>query len=148
MSSIVGLFSRRNLLVGLGGAAATAGVAQAQANGSAAAFGQLFKPTAPGSKNADLKTGSYGDWSAQVGSSFTTHSGHVLKLVEVQGFANKGARPVNLRQQAFVAGFDIIRGSALPEGLYRVSHPGGAVFDMFLTKGGPANLLRMNAVFN
>ena len=148
MSSIVGLFSRRNMMVGLGGAAATAGIAQAQANGSAAAFGQLFKPTAPGSKNAALKTGGYGDWAAQIGSSFTTHSGHVLRLVDVQGFANKGGRPSNLRDQAFVAGFDILRGSALPEGLYRVAHPGGAAFDIFLTKAGPANLLRMNAVFN
>ena len=143
----LGLFSRRNMLLGLGGATA-AGAATVGGGSTASFFEQILRPSEGGRTDVALRSAAYNDWAAQVGSNFTAHSGHVLKLVDVQRFGNKGARPHNLRQQAFVARFDISRGGGLPEELYRVAHPNGDTFEMFLTKGSPDKPLRMLAVFS
>ena len=147
MASNGGVLSRRNMLLGLGGATAAAGVVTV-GTGGAAPFAEILKPAAGGRSDAALHAASYADWRTQVGTNFTAHSGQVLKLVDVQGFPNKGPRPGNLREQAFVTRFDIGVGEALAEGLYTVAHPTGGTFDMFLSKGSPDKPLRMLAIFN
>jgi hypothetical protein len=147
MASNVGVLSRRNMLLGLGGATAAAGVVTV-GTGAAGPFAEFLRPVAGGRSDAALYAAGYADWRTQVGTNFTAHSGQVLKLVDVQGFSNKGPRPSNLREQAFVARFDIGVGEALAEGVYTVAHPAGGTFDMFLTKGSPDKPLRMLAIFN
>jgi hypothetical protein len=137
MMDIPDLFSRRNLLAGLGGAVALAAVAETA----------HAKPPAA----VALATATYDQWSAQVGSNFTTQTGHVLRLAAVQAygnFARAAPRPAGVRNPGFVASFDIVRGGALPEGRYLVAHPTGGTFEMFLTKGGPNMPNRMLADFN
>ena len=144
---MMGLFSRRNLLLGLGGGAA-AGVATFSATRSPTYFAQILRPRGRGRQDVALRSASYDDWMVQVGTNFTAHTGQVLNLVDVQAFSQKGGRPRNIRDRAFVARFDITRGGALPEDLYRVAHPNGGTFDIFLTRGSPDKPLRMLAVFN
>lgn len=129
---ILGQFSRRTMMAGLGGIAIAGAV-----NVNAQTLG-----------GASLGTANYTAWRARLGSNFTASTGHVLRLVEVQAYARRGTRPAELRPQGFVARFDVVRGGALPEGLYRVAHPNGGTFEIFLTKGGRDKPLRMLADFN
>jgi hypothetical protein len=135
MTDILGLFSRRTMLVGASGAAVAAAAGLGTTTGVLAA-------TVP------LSTAEYNDWLAKVGTNFTAHTGHVLKLVQVERLASSGIRPEPLRDYAFVARFDISRGGGLAEGSYIVTHPGGTTFQIFLSKGGPDKPARMLAVFN
>ena len=140
MAEVLSLFSRRNMMIGLvGGAAATAAVA-AMAGAARAQGG--------GKKAVALNTAAYDDWSAQVGSNFTAHTGHVLRLVDVHAYPSADSRPSGVREQGFVARFDITRGGALQSGRYLVAHPRGGTFEIFLTSGGPVMPLRMLADFN
>ena len=144
---ILGLFSRRNMLLGMGGAA-VATAASAQASGGAGSFPQLLGPAGQGKSGGPLDAAAYDAWSAQVGSRFRAHTGHVLKLVDVQAYSSAGSRPRGVRNQGFVARFDVSRGAALPEGRYYVAPPSGSPFEILLTKGGPDKPLRMLADFN
>jgi len=140
MMDIPNLFSRRNLLAGIGGAAATVALAEAasaQSKGKTAAVA--------------LATATYEQWSAQIGSNFTAHTGQVLRLSAVTAYAayaRAAPRPAGVRNPGFVATLDIVRGAALPSGLYLVAHPTGGTFEVYLTKGGPNMPLRMLADFN
>ena len=116
MTDILGLFSRRTMLVSASGAAAAA----------AAGIGTTTSVLAA---SAPLSTAEYNDWLKKVGTNFTAHTGHVLKLVQVERLASAGNRPEPLRDYAFVARFDISRGGALAEGRYIVTHPGGTTFE-------------------
>jgi hypothetical protein len=138
---ILGLFSRRTMMAGLGGAAA-ATAASAHAAGGTGRFARLVSGGRP------LHSASYDQWSGEVGSLFTTDSGQALKLVDVQAYPRTGARPHGVRQQGFVARFDSARGADLPEGRYVVSHPREGTFEIFLTKGGSDMPQRMHADFN
>ena len=149
MAQVRSRVSRRNMLIGLaGGAAATAGTVATQGFTDSGSFANLLRPIGLGQSGAPLPYAGYADWKAQVGSSFATHSGETLKLVDVQAFAHKGARPGNLRDRAFVARFDVTKGTALAEQLYGVADPEGGVFDIFLSNANPDTPLRMLAVFN
>lgn len=139
---ILDLFSRRNLLLGLGGTAAAAAFA------GAAGAKVVGRTVVVLRRTVALRSAGYADWSAQVGSNFTAHTGHVLRLVDVHAYPRAGSRPRGVRTQGFVARFDIIRGGALPAGRYLVAHPGGGTFQIFLTKGGPDKPRRMLADFN
>ena len=141
------IFSRRNVLLGLGGTAA-AGTVAAQ-SGGAEFFEQLLRPTNGGRRGVALATAGYDDWAAHVGTFFTAHTGHVLELSDVQRFRTVGERPAALRDSAFVARFDSVSGGALKgSAIYRVNHPDGGTFDVFLTSGPPDKPLRLLAVFN
>jgi hypothetical protein len=73
----------------------------------------------------------------------------VHKLVDVQGFAERGKRSAGLRSQAFVSRFDITSGGALPgQQLLTVSHKEGGTFNILLDAANLAKPLRMTAVFN
>ena len=137
------------MLIGLaGGAVATAGGVATNGFSESASFDNLLRPAGKGHNGAPLPYAEYGDWKAQVGTSFKAHSGHVLKLADVQAFRQEGARPAELRDRAFVARFDVTEGGALVEDLYGIAHAEGGAFDMFLTTAGPDMPLRMLAVFN
>ena len=142
MAGIVDQFSRRSMLVGIGGAAAV-GAAAVQSTGTSSIAQALGVAGAGG-----LKSAGYAAWSAQVGSTFKASTGHVLKLVDVHKVASKGARPSALRADSFIASFDVVRGGALADNLYRIGHPEGGAFDVFLTTGGRSTASRMLAVFN
>jgi hypothetical protein len=144
---ILGLFSRRGMLLGLGGAAA-ASAASAQAAGGSGYFARLLRPAGRGRSGGPLHTASNADWSSELGSVFTTDSGQALKLVDVQAYPRTGARPYGVREQGFVARFDSARGAELPEGRYVLSHPREGRFEIFLTKGGAEMPQRMLADFN
>ena len=144
MAEILSLFSRRNTLIGLaGGAVAITGTI----GSTGGAFARVLKPTGAGRRSVALGSAGYDAWSAQVGSKFMASSGQVLKLVDVEGLPAKGAKPRNVRDQAFVARFEVSTGRALPEQLYRVAHPDGGTFEIFLTGTGPDQPQRMLAVF-
>lgn len=150
MAGILDLFSRRNILLGLGGAtAATVGTVAGTSSGGAELFAQLLRPGGRGRRGVALRNAERDDWSVQVGSLFRAETGHVLKLADVQGFPERSARPKQLRDSAFVARFDITSGGPLPGDLmYRVRHGEGGEFNLFLAAGDPAKPLRMLAVFN
>ena len=149
MAKVRSRVSRRNMLIGLaGGGAATAGAIAAFGLTDSASFASLLEPQQLARSGGPLAYAGYADWQAQVGTSFKTDSGHLLKLADVQEFAQKGARPGGLRDRAFVARFDIVSGGSMAEDLYRVVHRDGGVFNILLTHGGPDNPLRMLAVFN
>jgi hypothetical protein len=145
MAGILEQLSRRNMLVGLGGA--TAAGAAVAVQGGTASFAQALGLTGAGGSTGDLKNAGYDGWAAQIGSNFSVDTGNVLKLVDVHKSAPQGTRPRSLRPDSFIASFDISRGGELAEGLYRVAHSQGGTFDIFLTKGA-SNSLRMLAVFN
>lgn len=149
MAEQMSLVNRRNILLGLaGGAVAAGGIAAQKMGGGAAAFAELLRPTEPGRRNVNLATAGKDDWALQAGTFFTAQTGHVLKLVDVQGFRDRASRPLGPRAEAFVARFDIVSGGPLPSTqLLAVSHKEGGVFDIFLTAGHPSTPLRMLATF-
>ena len=145
--AIESLLSRRNVVLGLAGTAAVGTVA-VQKSGGADAFAKLLSPGEGGRTGVWLAKAASADWVLQVGSTFTAHTGHVLKLVNVQGFPKSGKLPAGVRDRAFVARFDILKGGKMPgDKIYRVNHKQGA-FDLFLTTGDPSKPLRMKAVFS
>jgi hypothetical protein len=149
MAEQLSLVNRRNILLGLAGGAVAAGGVAVQRTGGAGAFAELLRPTGVGRRGAFLATANKDDWALQVGTLFTASTGHVLKLVDVQGFREKNRRPAGLRNQAFVARFDIASGGQLPGWqLLTVSHKEGGTFDILLNGANPARPLRMLAVFN
>lgn len=145
--AIESLLSRRNVVLGLAGTAA-AGTVAVQKTGGADALARLLRPEKGGS-NRWLAKGLAADWVLQIGSNFTAHSGHILKLVDVQSFPDKNVdHPTGTRPRAFVARFDVVKGGKMAsDKIYRVNHKQGP-FDLFLTSGDPSKPLRMKAVFS
>ena len=149
MAEQAALMSRRNILLGLAGGAAVAGGVTVQQTGGAGEFAELLSPAGLGRRGVQLATANKDDWALQVGTFFTTQTGHVLKLANVQGFPERRARPAGLRPGAFVARFDVTSGGPLQAAqLLAVNHTEGGTFDIFMTGGNPARPLRMLAVFN
>lgn len=149
MAENLSLVNRRNILLGLAGGAVAAGGIAVQQTGSAGAFADLLRPAGLGQRGVFLATANKDDWALQVGTFFTAHTGHVLKLVDVQGFRDRGRRPAGLRLQAFISRFDITKGEPLPgQQLLTVSHKEGGTFDIFMDAANAARPLRMTAVFN
>jgi hypothetical protein len=149
MAEQLSLVNRRNILLGLAGGAVAAGGIAVQQGGGAGAFAELLRPVGLGQRGVSLATAKKDDWALQVGTLFTASTGHVLKLADVQGYRERNRRPAGLREQAFVARFDIVSGGPLPGSqLFTVSHKEGGTFAMFMTGANPAKPLRMLAVFN
>ncbi len=149
MAEQLSLVNRRNILLGLAGGAVVAGGFAVQQTGGAGSFAELLRPVGLGRDGVYLATANKDDWAIQVGTFFAASTGQVLKLVDVQGFVEQGRRPSGLRNQAFVARFDITSGGRLPGSqLLTVSHKTGGTFDIFMTGDNPARPLRMLAVFN
>jgi hypothetical protein len=148
MAEQMSLVNRRNILLGLAGGAVVAGGFTVQQSGGAGAFAEMLNPTGLGRRGVSLATAEKEDWAQQVGTLFTAETGHVLKLTGVQAFRELGERPDALRDRAFAASFDVVKGDPLPaEQLFAVNHNEGGTFDIFLTGGIPDKPLRMLAVF-
>ena len=149
MAEHLSLVNRRNILLGLAGGAVVAGGITVQQTGGAGAFAELLRPGGLGQRGAFLATANKEDWALQIGSFFTAHTGHVLKLVGVQSFPDGGQRPAGLRPRSFISRFDITKGEPLPgQQLLTVSHKEGGTFDIFMDAASAARPLRMTAVFN
>ena len=145
MARNASLVSRRNILLGFGGTVAVGAVALQGTNG-ASPLAQLLQPA--GHQAGPLASGNYAAWRSQVGSSFVANTGHVLKLAGVQPYPRDPGRPGNVRERAFVARFDVIKGGMLAEGLYSFAHEVGGTFDMRLSSAGPDKPLRLLAIFD
>ena len=149
MAEQLSLVNRRNILLGLAGGAIAAGGIAVQQTGGAGTFAELLQSGGLGKRGVFLATANKDDWKLQVGTFFTASTGHVLKLVDVQGFVERGRRPAGLRNQAFAARFDVTSGGPLPGSQYlAVSHKEGGTFDILMSNANPARPLRMLAIFN
>ena len=131
---------RRTLLAGIAGASAlsacSGGISLLDAGAGASASAAPRLATADADK-----------WAAAAGSTFST-GGYTLRLAGIERIAQTGSRPDALRQQAFVALFDIVRGGFMPGDLiYRVTHATIPAFDIFLVNGA-SSPTRMHAFFN
>ena len=136
-----GGIDRRTMLVGLAGASAlsacSGGISILDAGAGASA-----SAAAPRLATADADK-----WAAAAGSTFSA-GGYTLRLAGIERIAQAGSRPDRLRQQAFVALFDIVRGGFMPGDLiYRISHATIPAFDIFLVNGA-SSPTRMHAFFN
>jgi hypothetical protein len=149
MAEQLSLVNRRNILLGLAGGAVAAGGIAVQQTGGTGQFADLLRSGGQGRRGAFLATANKDDWALQVGTFFTASTGHVLKLVDVQGFVERNRRPTGLRNQAFVTRFDVTSGGPLPGSqLLRVSHKEGGTFDILMANANAARPLRMLAIFN
>lgn len=149
MAEQLSFVNRRNILLGLAGGAVAAGGIAVQQSGGAGSFAELLRPSGQGRRGVFLATAEKDDWALQVGTFFTASTGHVLKLVDVQGFAERGKRSAGLRNQAFVSRFDVVAGEPLPgQQLLNVSHKEGGTFAILMDAANLARPLRMTAVFN
>jgi hypothetical protein len=150
MWAIDSLFSRRNMLLGLGSAATVGVLATTQAGQSQVQkFKDLLWQRLPGRRNVRLATATVDDWALQIGTTFKASTGHTLKLADVVQFDHQNKRPSGLRDRAFTAGFEVVSGAGvMPDQLLlRVTHAEGGTFEMFLTGAGPRKPLRRIAVF-
>ncbi|MDE8651303.1 hypothetical protein [Novosphingobium album (ex Liu et al. 2023)] len=157
MADLVSLLSRRSILATMAGGAATVGTYAATNGGSGfstdAVDAFFSKGKVSSGRAVKLDTAEVADWRAQIGTLFTLETGHVLKLGSVAEFADSdGPPPQGLRKKAFVARFDQVstllsRGVPEADRIYRVSHPQGGTFSIFLSAGDIANPRQKLAVF-
>lgn len=145
------LFSRRNILAGLGLGAASVGALAAPAL-------KLDWTRKPGTKSwwdrpsVSLATAGMDEWTRHVGTefSFAGQGGAVAaRLAAVEPLNSKGKRPRGLRDRAFALVFEST-GAALPAGdrIFDVSHSTGSS-KMFLSAcGDKCTGRRLQAIFN
>jgi hypothetical protein len=154
MKQMGSLFSRRRLLMGLGGVAA--GAVALMASPFRATIGTATRalvssqPTLRG-MFLSLADGGYQDWLDQVGSTFSIGGGTSMKLIGVTPFGTAGTRPASLsRDSAFIAKFDVQNGQTMAGDLiYTASNADYGAFQIFLSAStDPATRSRMTAVFN
>lgn len=142
-------FSRRTLLLALGGTTIAAGALVAAPFRSviARSAGETVG-TLPGGTPL-LATASYEEWLACVGSQFIV-GGVAMRLAGVQAFASAGVRPAYLRQRAFAAFFDPVGTQTMAGDLiYTATLAEYAPLEIFLSVGdSPQTPARMLAVFN
>lgn len=158
MADLMSLISRRNMIVTMAGGAAATGTYLAK-NGtgfSAISANAFFGKQKVTTKKVRLATAEVADWRGVVGTFFTLETGQVLQLGSVAAFADPdGPPPDPLRKKAFVARFNVVpstvaRAQVLPEPdrIYRIAHPRGGTFDIYLSAGDPAQPEQRLAVFS
>lgn len=132
--------SRRTMIVGLAGTT-TLGACSGDPIGGQGVGGSASASAPP------LSTADADKWEAAAGSLFDA-GGYVLRLAGIERIEQAGRRPGELRQQAFVALFDIVRGGFMPgELIYRISHATIPAFNIFLSSSA-STPSRMHAFFN
>lgn len=157
MADLMSLVSRRSMIVTMASGAAATGTYLAQ-NGtgiSAISANAFFSKQRVATKAVRLATAEVADWRGVVGTFFTLETGQVLELGSVAAFADPdGPPPDPLRKKAFVARFKVVppalgRSQVLPapDRIYRVAHPSGGTFDIYLSAGDPAQPDQRLAVF-
>ena len=141
--------SRRNLVIGLAGAAVSAAVATtALSPGANERTRRLLAGNRFTRRFVSLAHADQAEWAAQVGSDFRLDGGSRLRLAGVRPLHSEGNRPAAVtRDRAFVAVFDVLGGGSVAEELiYAASHPQYGALPLFLT--GTGDPRRMLAVFN
>lgn len=134
--------SRRQLLAGLTGAMVLS-ACSASSSGPNAAAALTENATA----RIPLATAEVGTWIPAAGTRFTAGV-YSLVLAGVESVASPGARPADLRQQAFIAAFDVEQGGFMPGDLvYRLSSATTTTFDIFMSNSA-TSATRMYALFN
>ena len=141
--------SRRNILVGLAGAAVTAVVATTALRPALGDRGRRALASKSFTRRfLSLADAGEGEWQAQVGSEFTADGGYTLRLAGVRPLTSLGTRPPEVtRERAFAAIFDVRGGMTMAGDLiYTVTHPQYGRMPLFLS--ATADPARMLAVFN
>lgn len=134
--------TRRTMLAGMAGSVALAGCGGAMSGSSSSTDGLTASSAAPLLATAEAET-----WMAAAGSTFRAGA-YTMQLAGIELMGAAGSRPAELRQQTFIAAFEIISGGFMPGDLvYTVSSARIPAFDIFLTAdaGNPG---RMRALFN
>jgi hypothetical protein len=147
MDSTATRVSRRNLLAGLAAGGVIAALAVAVKNPAAIErSGSLVRDALSGGRAGSLATAERDVWRAAVGSDFSI--GHTrMRLAGVRPLPRGGARPANLRQNPFIAVFELPMGQSLPGNLvYTARTARSAAFEIFLSESSDAG--RLLAVFN
>lgn len=139
--------SRRNLLAGAAAAGVVAALAVAIKNPAAVqSSGSMIRDALTGRRPASLATAERDIWQAAVGADFAIAHTR-MRLAGVRPLPRGGRRPANLRQNPFIAVFELPVGQALPGNLvYSVRTARFPAFDMFVSEAGEAG--RLLAVFN
>ena len=141
--------SRRNVLLGLAGAAF-----------AAVATSPLWQPTAGQRTRRLLASNPFtrrflslahaeqGEWAELAGSAFSAEGGYRLRLAGVRPLPSSGERPPEVwRHNAFVAVFEVMNGMTMPgELIHNLSHSQYGRLPVFLTASSDPG--RMLAVFN
>ena len=141
--------SRRNILLGVAGAAVAAVVSAPLWQPDA---GQRTRRLLAGNpftrRFLSLAHAEQAEWAAQVGSTFTAEGGYRLRLSGVRPLPSSGVRPSEAwRERAFVAVFEVMNGMTMPGDLiYRLNHSQYGALPVFLNASGDPG--RMLAVFN
>jgi hypothetical protein len=149
MDRTASTLSRRNILLGLAGAAVSAVVAT---TALAPAAGERTRRVLAGNRFTrrflSLADAGQSEWTSQVGSAFTLDGGYRLRLAGVRPLHSQGARPASVaRDRAFAAVFEVLGGAPLAEDLiYSARHAHYGALPLFLT--GTDDPRRMLAVFN
>jgi hypothetical protein len=150
MEKTVSRLSRRNVLVGLGGALAVGAVLAAPYKTIVTGRARALIRRLPGATRLlSLANAGYDEWRDQVGTVFNV-SGATMRLIGVEALNSAGTRPPGLRDRAFAAHFTVLNGRAVAGDLiYLASQPDYGPFSLFLSgSGDPAMPSRMLAVFN
>lgn len=146
-------FSRRNVLLVLGGAVAAAGAFAASPFRSIVTqrARELVVALPRLRRLVSLAGGSFEEWQAQVGSRFAIGGGQAMQLSGVRALPSSGARPSGVdRARAFVAFFEPMGGGTMaPDLIYTVNHAQYGPLQIFLSAAPAARAPgRMLAVFN
>ncbi len=137
------LVSRRNVLAG--GVAAFALSACGAESGAGLLGGGSSTSTAP--SGPPLATAEADVWIAAAGSTFQA-GGHTMRLVGVEKVGAAGGRPPELRQQGFIATFDVLDGARMTgDQTYTITHANIPTFSIHLSNSA-ASPTRMLASFN
>jgi hypothetical protein len=152
MEETRGSYSRRNMLIAAGGAAAAIGatVALPYRAGAAARTAEAARTRPSLAGGSSLASAGYDEWARLVGTSFALGGGQALVLAGVRAVDSAGPRPAGTRDRAFIAAFDL-RGARTMAGdqIYTVSNPASGPFQIFLSAAPDARTPgRMLAVFN
>jgi len=152
MDKAASALSRRNLVLGLAGGTALAGLVALQpAAGPLSRQARRFAASNRWTRRfVSLAGADMSEWAGQVGSVFQVAGGWSLRLAGVRPLVSAGERPDGLRDRAFVAVFDLLGGMDMPaELIHTAAHPDYGAFELFLSAAGEAGATRrMHAVFN
>lgn len=143
--------NRRKMMLVAGGAVATAGalIASPFRDELRNAGRKAIASTGVGRGALSLADGSYDEWVAEVGATFSLGGGSSIRLVGIRALNSGGTRPEGVRQQAFAAFFQPVgRQTVAPELIYTATHRDYGPMPIYLASAeGPRTPGQLVAVF-
>jgi hypothetical protein len=135
MKRVAASLSRRNILIGAGGAALCAIIAAPLLRPAVGERTRRLLASNPLTRRfLSFAYAEQTEWAAQVGSVFTAPGGYTLRLAGVEPLQSAGERPAGLRRRAFLAVFDVAGGLAMAgDTIYTLTHPQYGATEVFLT---------------